>query len=382
MIIWPVVLFLIVLSVLIAEIIRKNIHIWIIGYIKHCFMLWGRRPVHGPTHIFFCIVDHFEPAWNKVSIEEERKRVDFWVNNYPKLADSHKDSDGKCPQYTFFYPFEEYRPEHINKLAGLCEAGYAEVEVHLHHAHDTSAGLRRKIEEFKKILSGHGLLSVDSEGMTRYGFIHGNWALDNSRHGGQWCGVNDELTVLKETGCYADFTLPSAPCESQTGKINSIYYAFDDPARPKSHDQGVDVTRGKPSVGDLMIIQGPLTFDWIKRKLGIFPRIENGKIESSNLPDNHRVDLWIKQAISVKGQDDCVFVKVYTHGCQENNFDVLLGAPMDKMFTYLETKYNDGSKYLLHYVTAREVYNIVKSIEGGTGIKGGRNAFLKRNMRS
>ena len=35
------------------------------------------------------------------------------------------------------------------------------------------------------------------------------------------------------------------------------------------------------------------------------------------------------------------------------------------MFGYLEEKYNDGKDYKLHYVTAREMYNIVKAAEAG-----------------
>ena len=81
-------------------------------------------------------------------------------------------------------------------------------------------------------------------GEVKYGFIHGNWALDNSLPDGKHCGVNNELDVLRETGCYADFTLPSAPSPAQTRTINRIYYAIDDPLRPKSHDTGVPVGSG------------------------------------------------------------------------------------------------------------------------------------------
>jgi len=45
--------------------------------------------------------------------------------------------------------------------------------------------------------------------------------------------------------------------------------------------------------------------------------------------------------------------------------ETLLGAPVDAMHTYLERAYNDGSRYVLHYVTAREAYNIVKAAEAG-----------------
>ncbi len=38
---------------------------------------------------------------------------------------------------------------------------------------------------------------------------------------------------------------------------------------------------------------------------------------------------------------------------------------MDKTLTFLENSYNDGRDYMLHYVTSREAYNIVKAAEAG-----------------
>lgn len=43
----------------------------------------------------------------------------------------------------------------------------------------------------------------------------------------------------------------------------------------------------------------------------------------------------------------------------------VLGDATDRMHTYLERHYNDGVNYRLHYVTAREAYNIVKAAEDG-----------------
>jgi hypothetical protein len=45
--------------------------------------------------------------------------------------------------------------------------------------------------------------------------------------------------------------------------------------------------------------------------------------------------------------------------------DVVLGEDMDRTLTHLEKNYKDGKKYRLHYVTAREAYNIVKAAEAG-----------------
>jgi hypothetical protein len=279
----------------------------------------------------------------------------------------HRDADGSYPQHTFFYPEEEYRREHLNRLAVLCATGYGDVEIHLHHDGDTEERLREKLSRFKRTLhESHGLLHLNRDtGEVEYGFIHGNWALDNSGPHGKYCGVNNELTVLRETGCYADFTLPSAPESAQTRKINSIYYALDDPSRPKSHDAGRDVTSGGAPWGDLMLIQGPLALNWNSRKWGILPRIENGELSSDNPPSPARADLWIRQQIHVKGRPDWIFVKLHCHGALEEAWEALLGQPMDETLSYLETHYNDGVQYVLHYVTAREMYNIIKAAEAG-----------------
>lgn len=362
---------------------KKQVHLWIFSYLYQCIRPLKKMSPNQPTHIIFCFVDHFEPKWNGASYEDEVRRVDIWLKSYLELVKSHKDIDGRYPQHTFFYPAEEYRAEHLEKLARLCREGFGEVEVQLHHDNDTAEGFKEKIEQCKEDFKRHNLLSIDKESKEiRFGFVHGNWALDNSRRDGRWCGVNNELEILRETGCYADFTLPSAPSETQTKKINSIYYAKDDPNKPKSHNTGIDIEVGKNSDGDLMIIQGPLTLNWIRRKWGILPRIENGAITNENPPTRERVDLWIRQHIHLKGKPNWIFVKLYTHGAQEKNFDTLLDKPMDEMFSYLETKYNDGRQFKLHYVTAREMYNIIKAAEAGEKGEPGeyRNYLLEANI--
>ena len=60
-----------------------------------------------------------------------------------------------------------------------------------------------------------------------------------------------------------------------------------------------------------------------------------------------------------------MFIKVHTHGTQERDINTLLGEPMDKAFSYLEENYNDGVNWQLHYVSARETYNIIKAAEAG-----------------
>ncbi len=355
-----------VFTLLCIQIYKKNAHIWLVSLVSQSLSRRPKPDPGEPIHIIFCFVDHFEPLWMNADFQLGLKRVEKWVREYPVLAGRHQDTDGIPPQHTFFYPQEEYRYEYLEKLAQLCRQGFGEVEVHLHHDNDTGEELRKKLEKFKKQLVSHGLLSQNiRDRQIKYGFIHGNWALDNSRRDGRWCGVNDELLVLKETGCYADFTLPTAPSETQTSKISSLYYATDDPDKAKSHNNGVDVQVGKPSSGDLMILQGPLNLNWKQRKWGFLPHIEAGEIKGDNRPNEARADLWLKPHIHVQGNPNWVFVKIFTHGTQERNGEVLFGKEMDDLFTYLERRYNDGRRYKLHYVTARQMYNIIKAAEEG-----------------
>ena len=347
---------------------RRNVSIWLPAYVRRDWPGRRERPPAtsaGPTHVMFCIADHFEPGWRHADPDLERRRVQEWVDGYPALFSRFRDADGHPPRHTFFYPIEQYRPEHFDRLAALVQAGYGEVEVHLHHDNDTSDGLRRTLLGFLEQLGRHGLAGADAgSGRAAFAFVHGNWALDNSLPDGRWCGVNDELSILRECGCYADFTLPAAPSPAQTRRINSVYYATDDPSLPKSHDDGQVVRANGRPTGDLMIVQGPLGLRWPGR-FGLLPAIENGDVSAASPPAPHRARSWVRLRVCVAGRPDWVFIKVHTHGCKEANTRVVLGPPMQTLHEWLGVHYNDGIQYKLHYVTAREMYNIIKAAERG-----------------
>jgi len=367
---WFVLLIFVVSSLLVIYIAnQRNMLHWLPDYIKQSFT---RRNITSsnndePIHIMFCFVDHYEPQWkNPDNIELERQRVDRWFTQYPTMVEQFKDADGCSPKHSFFYPEEEYRQEHLAKLSDICYRGYGEIEIHLHHENDTSENLTNTLTGFAKLLhEEHGALPVDSQtGQIKYAFIHGNWCLDNSHPNGEWCGVNDELTVLNKTGCYADFTFP-APDKSQPALVNTIYYAKDDPEKPKSYNKGKEVTKGGKAWGDILLIQGVLKLNWASRKFGLIPRIENSDIRTSNPPNKERVDLWVNANVHVKGQPNWRFIKIHTHGTQDKDMDIILGKPVEEMHQYLTTKYNDNKNYKLHYVSSREMYNIVKAAEAG-----------------
>ena len=352
----------------------RGIDRWFAGYLAS--LLIRPRHVDGERHLLFCVADHFEPFRKRLdrdgNVSGGRDRKDAvalvkeWTRAYRRFADGLADADGVPPRHTFFYPAEEYDEECLDVLTEFCAGGFGDVEIHLHHRNDTAEGLRNKLECCRETLrSRHGLLGSDAEDRVRYGFVHGNWSLCNSRPDGDWCGVNEELGILSETGCYADFTFPSAPSPTQPKMVNAIYRAVDTPGRPRGQDAGVrsQVSGVRPDADSLLLVQGPLALDWGRRKWGVVPRLDNAEISGSNLPTPGRARLWMDTGIHVRGRPEWIFVKVHTHGCVDANRRALFGGAARAMHEYLGK--GDGGAWKLHYVTAREMYNIVRGAEKG-----------------
>ena len=346
----------------------RHAEIWLADYIRSVVRARReRKRQRGVVDILFAVADHFEPLYGDATAELGVRRVEAWLERFPAMAAPFLDADGRHPQHTFFYPIEQYRPELLDRVAELCRLGFGEVEVHLHHDHDTAEHLRAQLGEFAQTLHNrHHLLSRDLAGVIRYGFIHGNWALANSLPDGRWCGVDGELAVLRDTGCYADFTLPSAPSAAQTRTVNQLYYAVGALSGPKAHDRGARAAVGRSAAAEeVLLVQGPLAATSRGAKWGIVPRIENGSLHAGYPPTVGRFTDWLSCGISVKGRPEWVFVKVYTHGAPEPNAEMLLGPDMAAFHRDVLAAFNDGERFRLHYVTAREMVNIIHAAEDG-----------------
>ncbi len=292
-----------------------------------------------------------------------KERIGLLLSKYPKLADKHRDSDGRCPKRTWFFPPHHHRNYFLRELVSLCEKGYGEIELHLHHGKympDTSENLESTIRQVIKEYSYFGIFG-SQENIKRYGFIHGNWALANSRNG-MSCGVNNEIEILSKTGCFADFTFPSPCIESNPSQVNSIYYAKDIPTKPKSYNTGIPVKVSGKINGGLMIIEGPLYPFFKDNRLWGF-RVYGDGTTLTPSADKSRIDSWVRSGICVTGKEDWIIIKTHTHGATDS--EAVLGNEMDEIYNYLETHYDDGNRYVLHYVTARELYNIIKAAEAG-----------------
>lgn len=356
-------------GLVLTVIVRKKMHYWLLADIKRSVLMYMKQAPNDTIHIMFGFMDHFEPGHQGADLEKQRSRVSAWCEGYPELASKHQDADGKHPQHTFFFPPHYDNEDHLERITELCSKGYGEVEMHLHHDRhgawpDNDETLRQKINECIESFSRCGVFCLPN-GDRKYAFIHGDWALANSLDNGEHCGVNDELTILKQTGCFADFTFPVCN-ETQPSLPNTIFYGSSNSEKPKGYNQNpVPVEVGKKRSDGLMLIQGIIGLRWKSRTHRLKPSIEQSNIDKSDYPFADRIDYWINKRIHVKGRENWIFVKIHTHGVREVDREEVLGSLANEMYTHLETQYNDGVKYKLHYVSAREMYNIIKAAEDG-----------------
>ena len=327
----------------------RHAELWLPGYVRNRIANWARP---HPSRVWVAIADHWEPYWNRPSDDVARERAEAWHKTWPEIASRFCDSAGKPPQYTFYYPQEEYRPDILDMLADLTRRRVADVEVHIHHDREGRQNFIDRMSSFIETLSvRHGLLRQAS-GRTVFGFIHGNWALANSLPGGHWCGLNDEITLLRDLGCYADFTMPSGNSPSQSRMVNSIYWVTDDPLRPRSYDRGTPVRPGVAAAGDLLMITGPFGIRWTER---LVPRMETGELAHQDLPTPYRVRRWLELAPRIGNN---IFIKLYTHGAKEVNYQALFGGGLARLFELMEQSCRRYG-HELHYVSTWEMRQAV-----------------------
>jgi hypothetical protein len=293
---------------------------------------------------------------------EQVQRLERWCREYPIAVDPWRDTDGFPLRHTYFFPAEQYDATLIERLAEHCRSGWGEIEIHLHHglaAPDTAENTRKALAGFRDTLERLRCLSRwDGEGPARYAFVHGNWALANSARG-ESCGVDEEMQILADTGCYADFTLPSAPHHAQVNKINSIYECALPLSQRAPHRRGRDVRRGHPPQTFPLIVQGPLGLRFFGPRDGVHaPHIENGELAAANPPTMERLELWKDIAITVTGRPDWIFVKLHCHGMDPQDQEAMTGAPVSNFLRDLKGV-SAQSGYRVHFVTAREMVNVI-----------------------
>src|SRR5262249_44762571 len=215
----------------------------------------------------------------------------------------------------------------------------------------------------------------------KYSFVHGNFALANSR-GGFACGVDDEMQILVETGCVSDLTLPAFPWPSQVPRINVFYERGHPLDEPVPHRSGPRLKVGRQPVLPLMIT-GPLVFDWKRRKQGIpVPRVEEGVLTANCTFNDRRFDLWRNANIAVEGRPEWVFIKLYCHGFFPGDEEATVGATARRFWTEVLELSERSKQFKVHFASAREAFNIaLAAIDGHSGNPGQYRDYKLRQIR-
>lgn len=341
---------------------ERGLRYWLPSYLADTLRRRSARAARkrGLTHLLFLICDHFEPRHGIRDDSQPAARLRQWQSGFQSLQGEWLQRYGLKPVHTWFYP-PHHGFEHLPALAKMAFDGLGEVELHYHHGGDTRQTLAAALKSTLARYNRAGLLlQLGSPPGKRFGFIHGDWGLANSG-GTEFCGVNDELSLLRELGCWGDLTMPSVN-ECQSRKINSIYYAGGSESEPKAYDRGDDARVGVVDPQRLLLIQGPLG---VRFGTGLRPRMENASLTSPNWGTEERIRSWIDCHVHVQGRPEWLFIKLHTHGAIERDFDALFGERARRMHRTLAEEYNDGRRYRLHYVTARQAFNLARAAECG-----------------
>lgn len=334
-----------------------------------------QRESGGAKHIVFTVADHFEPSWKDTGFHDadaQLRRLDDYYKTARRTGEAVRDADGTKFRHTNFYPAEQYDRRILETMAAMQREGLGEVEIHLHHGveqPDTPENLRRVLTEFRDLLAEeHGCLSrFDGAGTPMYAFVHGNLALANSC-GGRFCGVDEEMQILQETGCYMDLTLPSAPDQSQVAMFNKIYECGLPLGKKIPHRKGRAVRRFGNQPALPLIFTGPLVFNWTRRIKGIpVPRLDDGALVANQPMDGARFNRWTSANVTVAGQPDWVFVKLYCHGFFDRDQSFCIGDAARRFFSDIIEQGEATGDYKVYFADAREAFNMVAAAIDGKG---------------
>lgn len=322
--------------------------LWFPTYVEQSIM--SRTSSDDIEHLMFVVADHYEPGFEQV---EAMAANEAWLADYREVVAGKTDSYGNRFVYNWFYPFDQRNDPVLARLQEEVKHGGGELEFHWHKPCLSAEEYGVQLTEAVAWFQSEGAFQAHDDGNARFAFIAGNWDLDNGR--GTGCGVDDEISQLRRAGGYMDMTYSTLGSPAQPREIiNQLYYVKDTQGA-KSYEQGTRVrVGGKTPEDPFLMFQGPLSFHWDLS-------FEYGALESYALPSLKRIKRWIDSHIHVEGKPQWSFVKLYSHGIQSP--DIVkhhLGPMLDQLKAEAEQR-----NIKLHYVSAREAYNIVRAAEAG-----------------
>jgi hypothetical protein len=179
------------------------------------------------------------------------------------------------------------------------------------------------------------------------------------------------MQILADTGCYADFTLPSVPHQTQVPRINAIYSCGNPLPEARPHKSGPSVSVGRQPTLPI-IFTGPLVFNWSRRIRSVpVPRVDDGALAKNYPMDLKRLQRWFNARISVVGRPEWVFIKLYSHGFFDWDQEAMIGPELRRFMTEVLDYGARTDRFDVYFASAREAFNMVMAaVDGHSGSPG------------
>jgi hypothetical protein len=217
------------------------------------------------------------------------------------------------------------------------------------------------VEEFRDVLfHHHGFLRKGDDEKIAYGFSHGLSSLyEHATSKNPTSDLSDRIQILIDTGCFADFSfLTKKTCK----KIISSFSSSVQPQNTDSTQSRASLFPKEWTIKNLLTIQDPVILKWNPQIWRIFPFFENGEISASKKFLPFRANLWLQNCIGINADVPHLFLKLHTSGGQDQNIRYLLGENgLHLLWNFMEkicTRHN----FVLHYVSAWEMYRTINAI--------------------
>jgi hypothetical protein len=120
------------------------------------------------------------------------------------------------------------------------------------------------------------------------------------------------------------------------------------------------LTVGGQIAGDLLIVPGPLGFN-LRGAGRLFPRLETGELAAHDLPVRGRAASWLDLAPRIGSN---IFLKLFTHGTQEDNLAMLLTHGLDDYLDDIQSQCA-ARGYRLFFVSAWKMWEAINTIRTG-----------------
>lgn len=356
----------------------------------------------GVSKVFYFHADHFEP-WGSGLNEKTAKAVEhfaqqtrtspyaaklslFYSTYVPhrlEFGGTDQPDARRAPgDNVVFYQRSPQQDElATNAIRSLVTDGLHEMHLHVHHewwtrndshldspvshwvnAHSTGPLDQQRLDLFFSLATAQ-IARETGAPFSRWGFVHGNWALAGSDR--RICQIENELSMIMRHGGFGDFTFPAgrAICDPQ---IETPFTC-----RPLDRVRAYDLVEADPSPisHDTRIMQPDRFFIWNSKIKADYSSLDyyyppnRDRFKKTDL----MVDNWLKNSVVI---GDCLFVKTHAHSMYNyyNMADPTSLIPHlypDTVAVFERLSMAcDNADVELRFVTVNEVMEVLHLIDG------------------